>query len=74
MLAPTRIALRRPEQLLGMLRPFSPLQVVVETCAFWPWIHDLLLPEGTEFVLAHAKRLRAIVEAAHKTDELDAEL
>ena len=50
------------------------MQVVVETCAFWPWIHDLLRPEGIDFVLAHAKRLRAIAEADHKTDELDAEL
>ena len=73
-LAPTRVAVRRPEQLLETLRPFSPLQVVVETCAFWPWIHDLLRPEGIDFVLAHAKRLRAIAEADHKTDELDAEL
>ena len=73
-LAPTRVSVRKSEQLLEMLRPLRPLQVVVETCPFWPWIYDLLLPEGIDFVLAHAKRLRAIAEADHKSDELDAEL
>lgn len=56
-LAPTRISVRKPERLREVLRPFQPLRVVVETCPFWPWIHDFLSPEGIGFVLAHAKRL-----------------
>ena len=41
-LAPIRVSVRKPEQLLEALRPLRPLQAVVETCAFWPWIYDLL--------------------------------
>ena len=73
-LAPSRVWVRSPQKLLEILQPFRPLQLVVETCAFWPWLYDLLLPEGIGFVLAHAKRLRAIAEADHKSDEVDAEL
>jgi transposase len=73
-LAPTRISVRKPERLVEVLRPFRPLRVVVETCPFWPWTHDRLTSEGIGFALAHAKRLRAIAEADHKSDALDAEL
>lgn len=72
--APTRVSTRRADRLLELLRPFRPLRVVMEASPFWPWIHDLLLREGIGFVLAHAKKLRAIAGADHKDDELDAEL
>lgn len=69
-----RISTRDPERLLEALAPFRPLDVVVETCPFWPWIHDLLVPAGIRFHLAHAKELRAIATAPQKTDAVDAEL
>lgn len=37
-LAPSRVSIRTPEKLLEVLHSFRPLQVVVETCAFWPWL------------------------------------
>lgn len=66
------VSTREPERLLGLLATFQPIEVVVETCQFWPWIHDLLLPTGIRFHLAHAKELRAIAGSKRKTDSIDA--
>ena len=38
----TTVSTREPERLLAVLAPFRPLEVVVETCPFWPWLYDLL--------------------------------
>lgn len=46
----------------------------METCPFWPWIHDLLAPTDVDFHLAHASKLEAIASAHTKTDSVDAEL
>jgi transposase len=54
------------------LAPFRPLEVVVETCPFWPWIYDLLVGEGITFHLAHAKELRFIANNPQKKDAVDA--
>src|SRR5439155_1194530 len=70
----TTVPTRTPERLLAVLAPFRPLEVVVETCPFWPWLYDLLVPAGIGFHLAHAKRLRAIATAPQKTDAVDARL
>ena len=71
---PTRVETTKPGELLELLRPFRPLRVVVEASPFWPWIYELLVAKGIEFVLANAKRLRAIAEAEQKNDAVDAEL
>jgi transposase len=68
------VSTQDPDELLAMLAPFRPLEVVVETCGFWPWIHDVLVPAGITFHLAHAKQLRAIAQAAQKNDAVDAAL
>ena len=68
------ISTQEPLLLLEALAPFRPLDAVVETCPFWPWIYDLLVPAGIRFHLAHAKELRAIATAPQKTDAVDAEL
>lgn len=70
----SRISTTEPERLREALAPFRPLEVVVETCPFWPWIHDLLAPAGIGFHLAHAKELRSIATAPQKNDAVDAEL
>lgn len=69
-----RIPIGGGEPLLEELAAFRPLQVVVETCPFWPWIYDLLAPTDIGFHLAHASRLEAIASAHTKTDSVDAEL
>jgi transposase len=68
------VATAAPARLLEVLAPFRPLEVVVETCPFWPWIQDLVLPAGIGFPLAHAKELEAIATSARKTDAGDAVL
>lgn len=73
-LGPTRIRVTEPERLRKVLAPFRPLEAVVETCSTWPWLDEILRPEGVHLVLAHARRLRAIAEANYKRDEIDAEL
>jgi transposase len=73
-LGPTRVQLDRPEQLLALLAAYRPLDAVVETSSSWPWLHEVLTAAGVHFVLAHARRLRAIAEANYKRDALDAEL
>ncbi len=70
----TTVPTREPDRLLAVLAPFRPLEVVVETCPFWPWIYDLLVPAGIGFHLAHAKALRAIATAPQKSDAVDARL
>src|SRR6266516_616116 len=70
----TTVPTREPERLLAVLAPFRPLEVVVETCPFWPWLYDLLVPAGIGFHLAHAKQLRAIAAAPQKSDAVDARL
>src|SRR3989441_9699319 len=39
----TTVPTREPDRLLAVLAPFRPLEVVVETCPFWPWLYDLLV-------------------------------
>jgi transposase len=73
-LAPTRVRNDEPDRLLELLARFRPLEAVVESSPGWAWLRDLLLPHGIGFVLAHARRLRAIAEANYKKDEIDAEL
>lgn len=68
----SRISTEEPDRLLDVLAPFRPLQVVVETCPFWPWIYDLLVPAGIDFHLANAKELRFIANAPQKKDAVDA--
>lgn len=67
-----KVSTAEPNRLLQALAPYRPLEAVVETCQFWPWIHDLLGPTEIRFHLAHAKRLRAIASSAQKTDSVDA--
>jgi transposase len=65
----------RPRKLISQsLAPFRPLSVVVETCPFWMWIRDELREERVQFVLAHARELRAIACHAQKNDGVDAHL
>jgi transposase len=72
--APLRIWVKQPEKLLALLAPYRPLEAVVETSGGWPWLRDLLVAQGITFVLAHAKKLRAIAEATFKSDAISAEL
>jgi transposase len=71
---PTRIKVEHPERLLALLAPYRPLDVVMESSSSWPWLSDRLAVPGIQFVLAHARRLRAIAEANYKRDDIDAEL
>jgi transposase len=73
-LGPMRVRVEDPQRLLTLLAEFRPLDVVVETSSSWPWLDELLTAAGIRFVLAHAKRLRAIAEASYKRDEIDSEL
>lgn len=73
-LPPTRVSVSESDILLDLLLPYRPLEVVVESSPFWPWLHDVLTADGVDFTLAHAKELRAIAEAEQKNDRVDAEL
>lgn len=69
-----RVPVGDGEPLLATLEGYRPLEVVVETCPFWPWLHDVLEPTEIGFHLAHASRLEAIAESKTKTDSVDARL
>ena len=62
--------------LLEALEGLRPMEAVVETCPFWPWIHDVIRERTEEvgFHLAHASRLEAIAQSKTKTDSVDARL
>ena len=69
-----RVPIGDGEPMLEALEGYRPLGVVVETCPFWPWIHDTLEPTEIGFHLAHASELEAIAKAETKTDSVDARL
>lgn len=69
-----RVPTGEPKPLLEALGGLRPLQVVVETCPFWPWIHDTLEPTEVGFHLANANRLEPIASSETKTDSVDAAL
>jgi hypothetical protein len=69
-----RVATTEPSRLLEVLGPHCPLEVVFETCPFWPWIHELVVPAGIGFHLAHAKELEPIASSTRTTDARDAVL
>lgn len=73
-LGPTRVLVGQPDRLLAVLAPYRPLDAVMETSSSWPWLHEVLSGAGIRFVLAHARRLRAIAESNYKRDDIDAEL
>ena len=50
-----------------------PFRAVVEASSGYRWLYDLLSPMG-EVILAHPRRLKAIVDGRAKTDKLDAAL
>ncbi len=64
---PVRIKNSEADRLEELLKPYRPLEVVVETSPAWPWLFDRLDRPDVHFVLAHAKRI-------YKSDEIDAEL
>ena len=68
------IKVAQHQQLLEVFAPYRPLDVVVETCPFWPWIHDYLGGRGIGFHLAHANDLVAIANSKRKSDRVDARL
>ena len=71
---PTRVRVEDRQRLLALLAPYRPLEVVMETSSSWPWLCEVLSGADLTFVLAHARRLRAIAEATYKSDDIDAEL
>jgi transposase len=71
---PTRVKVSEPERLVALLAAYRPLDAIMETSSSWPWLHEVLAGAGIHFVLAHARRLRAIAEANYKRDDIDAEL
>ena len=68
------ISVQDPGDIGKFLAQYRPVQVVVETCPFWPWLRDALKGPDIRFHLAHSRELRAIAQHAHKSDRLDAEL
>ncbi len=50
----------------------GPHQAVCECTGMWYWVRDLLVPQGIDLRLAHAKYLKAISYAKVKTDAIDA--
>lgn len=73
-LGPVRVNADQSARLVALLQPYRPLHTVVETSSAWPWLHQALQAPQVTFVLAHAKRLRAIAEATYKSDDIDAEV
>jgi transposase len=51
----------------------GPHHAVVEATGRWYWLRDLLVPQGIDLHLAHAKFLKAIAYAKVKTDAVDSD-
>ena len=50
----------------------GPHRAVVECTGMWYWVRDLLVPQGIDLRLGHAKYLKTISYAKVKTDAVDA--
>ena len=50
----------------------GPHRAVVECTGMWYWVRDLLVRQGIDLRLGHAKYLKAISYAKVKTDAVDA--
>jgi transposase len=50
----------------------GPHRAVVECLGSWYWVRDLVVPQGVDLRLGHAKYLKAISYAKVKTDRVDA--
>lgn len=70
---PRRICCREEGEIVKHFQLLRPFRAVIEASSSYRWLYELLSPMG-EVVLAHPLRLRAIVSARAKTDELDAAL
>jgi transposase len=68
------VGVEEPTMIRKVLHCYRPLQVVVESCPFWPWIRDQLEAPKVVFQLAHSRELRAIAQHAQKNDGVDAHL
>jgi len=62
---------REEEEIVGFFSNLRPFRAVIEASGGYRWLYVLLSPLG-EVVLAHPRRLKAIVEGRAKTDKLDA--
>jgi transposase len=72
--AEKQIASRDTAALTEFLARYEGIEVVVETCPFWPWIQQVLEGAGIPFHLAHSRELRAIAHHPQKNDKVDARL
>jgi hypothetical protein len=45
------VSTREREAIQIYLAPYRPLQVVVETCPFWPWIRDQLQADELQKIM-----------------------
>ncbi len=70
---PKQLACRDEEAIYQHFEKLRPFRAVVEASTSYRWLYDLLSPLG-EVILAHPRRLKAIVDGRAKTDKLDAAL
>lgn len=70
---PRRIWCRDEEGIVKHFQSLRPFRAVIEASSSYRWLYELLSPLG-DVALAHPLRLRAIVAARAKTDNLDAAL
>ena len=68
---PRRILCRNEGEIVKHFEALRPFRAVIEASSSYRWLHELLSPMG-DVILAHPLRLRAIVSARAKTDNLDA--
>ncbi|MGH8459521.1 MAG: IS110 family transposase, partial [Nevskiales bacterium] len=67
-----QVAAQRPALTAYFATLPGPHRAVVECTGMWYWVRDLLVPQGIDLRLGHAKYLKAISYAKVKTDAVDA--
>ncbi len=70
---PRRLYCKDVQGIYQHFEKLQPFRAVVEASSSYRWLYDLLSPLG-EVILAHPRRLKAIVDGRAKTDKLDAAL
>jgi transposase len=68
-----RFACPEVESIVGFFKELRPFRAVIEATGTYRWLYSVLAPWGT-VLLAHPRRLRAMLQRRSKTDRLDAML
>jgi hypothetical protein len=71
-MSPVTIHCQDTTAIIDVFKKLGAFRTVIEASGAYRWLYDLLRPYGT-ILLAHPRRLRAMIQRRSTTDKLDAQ-